>query len=177
MPGNQASTTSDVDDFDLGPPSKRRSKPPSIETLSELLFSSGHLDSLLQHPPQLARFSAFLQRYTPQQYPLLTQYLETRKAIKAVEYANAIAEGLKPKELGGTSTETSTQAATLDPKFESVCKTSFDALGRQETLTDAGGRVTVYSFDMRGNVKSISSHMEDMLESTWHISHTTYNTE
>lgn len=121
-------TSSEADDFDLAPP-KRRPKPPSIETLSELLFSPGHLDTLLQHPPQLARFSAFLQRYAPQHYPLLAQYLETRKAIKAIEYANAVAEGLKPKETGGShSTETRSLAAKLDPEFETICNASFDAL-------------------------------------------------
>lgn len=122
------STTTDADDFDLSPP-KRRAKPPSTETLSELLFSPGHLDTLLQSTPQLTRFSAFLQRYSPHHYPLLTQYLETRKAIKAIEYANALADGLKPRETGGEhSTDTRSMAAKLDPEFEAICNASFEAL-------------------------------------------------
>lgn len=126
IPSN--ATSSDAEDFDLSPP-KPRSKPPSVETLSELLFSSGHLDAILQHPPQLARFSAFLQKYSPQHYPLLMQYLETRKAVKAIEYANAIAEGLKPTDTGkDESTDTISVAAKLDSKFEAICNASFDAL-------------------------------------------------
>ncbi|KAJ9653251.1 hypothetical protein H2198_007554 [Neophaeococcomyces mojaviensis] len=123
-----ASPSSEAGDFDLNPP-KPRPRPPSIETLAELLFSSGHLNSLLHHPPQLARFSAFLQKYLPQDHPLLSQYLETQKAIKAVEYANAVAEGLKPKDTGdGTTTETRKLAAMLDPDFEAVCNAAFKAL-------------------------------------------------
>ncbi|KAK5094730.1 hypothetical protein LTR70_003880 [Exophiala xenobiotica] len=125
---NMAEVSSETEDFDLNPP-KPRSKPPSLETISELLFSSGHLDSLLHHPPQLARFSAFLQKYIPHYHPLLAQYLETQKAIKAVAYANAVAEGLKPKDTGeGTTTETRRQAATLDSEFEAISNASFRAL-------------------------------------------------
>lgn len=120
-------TTSDGEDFDLAPP-KPRPKPISIESLAELLFSSEHLDALLHHPPQLARFSAFLQKYIPQSYPLLAQYLETRKAIKAIEYANAIAEGLGPKEIEGSSATCTSFAARLDPVFEAICNSSFEAL-------------------------------------------------
>jgi len=127
-PAAMASPSSEVDDFDLKPP-KARSKPPSVETLAGLLFSSGHLNTILHYPPQLARFSAFLQKYLPQDQPLLSQYLETQKAIKAVEYANAVAEGLKPKDTGdGTTTETRKLAAILDPDFEAVCNAAFKAL-------------------------------------------------
>ncbi|KAK5937758.1 hypothetical protein PMZ80_009887 [Knufia obscura] len=123
-----AEPSSEPEDFDLNPP-KPRSKPPSLETISELLFSSDHLDCLLHYPPQLARFSAFLQKYIPQHHPLLAQYLETQKAIKAVAYANAIAEGLRPADTGeGTTTETRRQAATLDEEFEAISNASFKAL-------------------------------------------------
>jgi len=123
-----AEVSSEAEDFDLNPP-KPRAKPPSLEAISELLFSAGHLDALLHHPPQLARFSAFLQKYIPQYHPLLAQYLETQKAIKAVAYANAVAEGLKPKDTGeGTTTETRQQAASLDSDFEAISNASFKAL-------------------------------------------------
>ncbi|KAK5091078.1 hypothetical protein LTR05_001258 [Lithohypha guttulata] len=119
---------SEADSFDLNPP-KPRPKPPSFETIAELLFSSGHLNAILHHPPSLARFSAFLQRYLPQAYALLTQYLETQKAIKAVEYANAVAEGLKPESTtSGTSTEVRGRAARLDEEFEKISQASFNNL-------------------------------------------------
>lgn len=128
MDESHLSPSSDADDFDLNPPAPR-SKPPSIETLAELLFSADHLNALVHHPPQLIKFSAFLQRYLPHVYPLLSQYLETQKAIKAVEYANAVAEGLKPKATGeDTSTDMRTFAARLDEEFEKISNASFDAL-------------------------------------------------
>lgn len=122
------SPSSEADDFDLKPP-QPRAKPPSLETLAELLFSADHLNALVHNPSQLLKFSAFLQRYLPNVYPLLSQYLETQKAIKAVEYANAVAEGLKPKPTGeDTSTDPRTFAASLDEEFEKISNASFDAL-------------------------------------------------
>lgn len=122
------SSLSEADDFDLNPP-KPRPKAPSLETLAELLFSAGHLNFLLHSPPDLARFSAFLQKYIPHHYPLLSQYLETQKAIKAIEYANALAEGLQPRDTGlNTTLATRHKAAILDADFESISSASFKAL-------------------------------------------------
>jgi len=122
-----ASDTSDELDFDLRPPPPRP-KPPSVESLSESLFSTGHLNALLHNPQYLARFTAFLGRYRPQYYPILLRYLETQKAIKAVEYANAIAHGI---ESTTTPTDRPTNAALLDKVFEEWNNSAF------RTLVDA----------------------------------------
>lgn len=120
--------SSEAADFDLAPPAPRP-RSLSIEDICELLWSEGHLNFLLHNPSQLARFTAFLHKYRPDDHPLLEQYIETQKAIKAVEYANALAYGLKPRGTGdGAPVEATERAAELDPTFKRVRDAAFDAL-------------------------------------------------
>ncbi|KAK5213009.1 hypothetical protein LTS03_010025 [Exophiala xenobiotica] len=118
------SDTSDALDFDLRPPPPRP-KPPSVESLSESLFSTGHLNALIHNPQYLARFTAFIGRYRPQYYPIVLRYLETQKAIKAVEYANAIAHGLDSTT---APSDRPTKAALLDKDFEEWNNSAFRTL-------------------------------------------------
>ncbi|OCT52017.1 non-specific serine/threonine protein kinase [Cladophialophora carrionii] len=114
-------------DFDLRAPPPRP-KPPSIETLSESLFSTGHLNTLLRDAHHLARFTSFLTKYRPQYHPVLLRYLETQKAIKAVEYANAVAEGVplsSDNDKEGSSIPRASVAATLDKVFEEASTAAF----------------------------------------------------
>ena len=67
----------------------------TLEKLSELLFSHEHLQTILQEPKLFAKFTAFLNSYRPHNAPVLVRYLETAKALKAIEYANAIAASMK----------------------------------------------------------------------------------
>ncbi|EXJ82132.1 hypothetical protein A1O1_08201 [Capronia coronata CBS 617.96] len=107
------SDASDAVDFDLRPPPPRP-KPPSLESLAESLFSPEHLNVLLRHPDYLARFTSFLAKYQPHIQPVLLRFLATQKAIKAVEYANAVAEGL---ELVPAADDGPSVAAKLDKAF------------------------------------------------------------
>ena len=121
---------SDANDFDLKAPAPKP-KPPSVESLSELLFSAGHLNAILHDSREIARFTAFLNKYKPDYQPLILRYLETQKAIKAIEYANAVAEGAPvAHDEGDKAVETTVPsvAATLDKTFEEASTTSFTAL-------------------------------------------------
>ncbi len=114
-------------DFDLRPPAPRP-KPLSIDSLAESLFSAGHLNVLLRDPQYLARFTAFLTKYRPQYHPVLLRYLETQKAIKAIEYANAVAEGVPiptDDKDNGDSTPLVSVAAILDKAFEESSTAAF----------------------------------------------------
>lgn len=97
------------EDFDLRP-SIAAPKPhsPSLETLSELLYSEGYLDTITSDPILLSRFTSFLNRYRPSATPLVRRYIETQKVTKALEYANAVA---------ATLDDSRTQAAELSPAF------------------------------------------------------------
>lgn len=127
---DQSTDSSDLQDFDLRPPPPRP-KPPSVESLSESLFSPGHLNLLLRSPVYLARFTSFITKYNPRFHPLVLRYLESQKAIAAVEYANAVAETLDPWSPSGENPDTSSPpstAATLNKSFEESSTAAFRTL-------------------------------------------------
>ena len=68
----------------------------SLEAYSQQLFSIEHLQVIFSDPSLLLRFTAFLSTCRPQSVPILIYYLDALKALKAIAYANAIAEGLDP---------------------------------------------------------------------------------
>jgi len=113
-------------DFDLKPPPPRKPVK-SLDWLAERLFSEDHLRVILRDATFFMRFTAFLNRYKPQYSPILVQYLEAQKAIKAVEYANALAENLKPIP-GDEASKIPCTAATVDARFESRFRGSFETL-------------------------------------------------
>ena len=125
-----ASDGSGGEDFDLRPPAPK-AKRPSLETTTELLFSAGHLNAILHDQQSIARFTAFLNKYKPEYQPLILGYLETQKAIKAVEYANAVAASatLSDKESpAAVQVSPPRSAAQLDRAFEDASNTAFNAL-------------------------------------------------
>lgn len=116
----------DGHNFDLRPPAPR--KPVKfLETFSERLFSDAHVRTILHDPAFFLRFTAFLNRYKPHVAPILVRYLEAQKAIKAVEYANALAESFKPIP-GDASSQIPCVAANLESRFESRSKRAMETL-------------------------------------------------
>ena len=134
----EKASSSDEQDFDLRPtPSKPR--PTSMDTLCELLFSAGHLNILLHDPQLMTRFSTFLQRYKPELSAIVLQYLEYQKAIKAIEYANAVAQSIAPiaaiQDADGSRTPTQensgephSSAAELSKPFAETSQRAYDLL-------------------------------------------------
>lgn len=118
------SDTTDVLDFDLRPPPPRL-KPPSVESVAELLFSARHLNVLVYKPQYLAAFTTFIRRYRPQYHDVLVGYLESQKAIKAVEYANAVAQSVTSE---ATAVTRPIQVAMLDRAFEEWNRSCFHTL-------------------------------------------------
>jgi hypothetical protein len=130
--------TDDADDFDLRP-QPRKKKSTSLDVLSESLFSGGHLNTILHDPQLFARFTTFLNRYRPQVSPILIRYLEIQKAIKAVEYANAVAKSVTPLPSdGGLNKDVS--AAHIDSSFGEMREKAFEQL-----LTDTLPAYITYS--------------------------------
>ncbi|EXL97909.1 hypothetical protein NOF04DRAFT_7100 [Fusarium oxysporum II5] len=80
--------------FDLVVPAHAMGKQYTLETQSELLFSVKHL-SVIFDDPVLQRFTNFLSASRPSSVPLLTYYLDTLKAMKAINYANSLTGSLK----------------------------------------------------------------------------------
>lgn len=114
--------------YNLMPP------PPNVtlsnaERLVERLFSVDHLDLIIRHQPAFGRFTSFLNQYRPRSAPTLVRYLETRKAMAAVDYANAIAVELTAPNRRSSS---STMAAHISSKFEARSRRAVEDL-----ITDA----------------------------------------
>lgn len=117
-------SSDNAQNFDLKPPPPN-SKVKNVDTLSEQLFSGDHLRVILKDPSFFLRFTAFLNRYRPYSAPILVRYLEAQKAIKAIEYANALAETIRP--ISGEHSSPC-PAASIDPRFEARSKRSFESL-------------------------------------------------
>jgi len=107
-----ARTGSDEPSYDLKPPPPSTSHD-NVEALAVRFFSADHLDLILRDHTLSARFTKFLHQYRPQYAQKLVRYLETKKAITAIEYANAIADHLPT-----SSGHPPYVAATLDDRFE-----------------------------------------------------------
>ena len=118
------SPADEIQAYDLKPPPPSVSQS-NVEALSERLFSSDHLKAILQDQSQASRFNTFLRHYRPQDEPLLARFLESQKATKAVEYANAVAHGMGPS-LGHDQA-----AAHLDSRFEARSRRIADELVEQ----------------------------------------------
>ena len=116
----------DPHDYDLKPPPSRR-QGQSLDNLSERLFSADHLRVILGDPALFMRFTAFLNRYKSECGPILVQYLEAQKALKAVEYANALADAMKP--LYGTKKNQQTcNVASVNTDFEQRSQKALETL-------------------------------------------------
>ncbi|KAJ5151260.1 uncharacterized protein N7482_010512 [Penicillium canariense] len=61
-----------------------------LERLSDVMFGREHMLSILNNPRYLARFREFLLEERPRSISTLTYYLNASKALKALEYANAL---------------------------------------------------------------------------------------
>lgn len=111
----------DVDDLDdsynLKPPLPLTLQQYGLEALTARFFSVEHLDLILRDYALALRFMRFLEQYRPQHTDSLKQYAQSRKAVIAVEYANAIAYQLQA--LPGHPPFV---AATLDERFEASTK-------------------------------------------------------
>ena len=68
----------------------------SLEQRSLQLFSKEHLQVIFADGNYLLRFTSFLGAHRPQSVPTLIHYLDCLKALRAVQYSNAILEGLEP---------------------------------------------------------------------------------
>ncbi|KAH8652451.1 hypothetical protein BX600DRAFT_516485 [Xylariales sp. PMI_506] len=82
--------------FDLVVPAHSLGKQYSLETQSELLFSVKHLAVIFENPLLLQRFTNFIYQSRPASVPILEYYMNTLKALKAINYANAVVDGLSP---------------------------------------------------------------------------------
>lgn len=68
----------------------------ALEKQADLLLSKEHLTEIFNNSKLLQKFTGFLNSHRPQSIPLLIYYLDALKALRAIKYANAVAEALEP---------------------------------------------------------------------------------
>ncbi|KAI5206627.1 hypothetical protein E4T38_03671 [Aureobasidium subglaciale] len=108
--------------YDLKPP------PPSVshsnmEHLSTRYFSVDHLNVILRDYQLFSRFRRFLTQYKPYTLPALESYVDTQKAVAAIEYANSLANNHR-----STTGHTPKPAAVVDESFQERSRLVVQAL-------------------------------------------------
>lgn len=116
--------------FDLVAPAEEGHQIFSLEARSEQLFSREHLEIIFADPTLLLRFTAFLSTHRPQSVPILIYYLDALKALKAIRYANAIAEALTA--IPTYDFTTAPAEPTVNSALEAKAAESFDVLVRED---------------------------------------------
>jgi hypothetical protein len=116
--------------FDLVVPVENERRQSSLEDESERLFSKLHLQAIFNDTPSLLRFTSFLSAARPKSIPVLIYYLDALKALRAINYANAVAEALEPIEkLEFTENPA---RSTVNAVLEEKANRAFDVLVRDD---------------------------------------------
>ncbi|KAL6705869.1 hypothetical protein ACN47E_006329 [Coniothyrium glycines] len=102
----------------------------SLEARSEQLLSKEHLEAIFSDTASLLRFTSFLSIARPKSVPVLIYYLDALKALRAINYANAVAEALEP--LSGLDFTETAARPTLNTVLEAKAKSAFDVLVRDD---------------------------------------------
>ncbi|KXT06905.1 hypothetical protein AC578_7236 [Pseudocercospora eumusae] len=99
----------------------------SLEKRAEQLYSADHLRLIFEDPKLLSKFSAFLRKYRPWRVPILHYYWDAAKAIRAIDYADAIVRSLSEKAAPHISTA-HPPGPTSHSKLHAAAKEAFDEL-------------------------------------------------
>lgn len=87
----------DPSNFDLvAAPQEQATGLYQLEQRAGQMFSQAHLELIFADPKLLLKFTGFLNAYRPHSIRMLVFYLDALKALRAIKYANAIAESLSP---------------------------------------------------------------------------------
>lgn len=116
--------------FDLVAPVEQGVKQYSLETRSEQLFSTEHLQIIFKDPSLLLGFTDFLSKNRASSVPILIYYLDALKALKAINYANAISEALEP--IPGFDFTTTPAQLTANVILQEKADQAFAAMVRED---------------------------------------------
>lgn len=116
--------------FDLVVPAHSLGKQYSLETQSELLFSVKHLGIIFDDPVLLQRFTTYLCAYRPQSVRVLVYYLDALKALKAIQYANAVTEALTP--IDGLDYTKASPARTMNCGLKEKMRQAFETIANHD---------------------------------------------
>ncbi|KAF1941260.1 hypothetical protein EJ02DRAFT_348222 [Clathrospora elynae] len=130
----------------------------SLEARAEQLLSVQHLKAIFADTASLLRFTSFLSVARPASLPILVYYLDALKALRAISYANAVAEALGPID-GLDFTETPARP-TLNAVLDEKANRAFDVMVQNDLpafITHVFARIASVSIAKRvtGNMPPI----------------------
>ncbi|KAK5711561.1 hypothetical protein LTR15_012402 [Elasticomyces elasticus] len=102
----------------------------ALERRAEQMFSSEHLQIIFDDPKLLLRFTGYLNSHRPKSIPILIYYLDALKALRAIRYANAVAEALDP--IKGFTFTGETAPSTANTVLEDKARQAFEVLARDD---------------------------------------------
>lgn len=102
----------------------------ALEKRSDQLFSAEHLRTIFEDPRLLLKFTGFLNNFRPQSIPILIYYLDALKALRALQYSNAIMEALESVK-GQEFTEEAAKTTT-NSVLEEKANRAFDVLVQED---------------------------------------------
>lgn len=111
-------------------PSTMRHRTFELESRAEALFSKEHLEVIFGDPKLLAHFSKFISSSRPHSVATLCYYLNGRKALQAIKYANDIADLLEPLE--GHDFTYSPPRVTVNVILENKVARAFETMVRED---------------------------------------------
>lgn len=135
-----------------------------LESRAQLLFSTEHLQAIFDDPQMLLKFTSFLGTHRPASVPTLIYYLDAMKALRAIRYANAVAEALDP--LPGHEFTSSVAPATRNLGLEEKAQRAFQALVEEALpayITDTWVRVVSTTIHRR-IIGSLPPHLREASE-------------
>ena len=102
----------------------------ALEKRAEQLISAEHLQIIFDDPKLLLKFTGFLNTHRPRSIPVLIYYLDALKALRAINYANAIAEALEP--IKGHDFTAETAKPTKNEPLEQKANQAFTVLVQED---------------------------------------------
>ncbi|KAJ5584348.1 uncharacterized protein N7459_004148 [Penicillium hispanicum] len=119
--------------FDLVAPYEGDGPPlHTLERQADTMFSSEHMQAILTHQRYLARFRQFLVAERPKSIPTLTYYLNASKALKAIQYANALVRLSVDVPTAGIETAKQPVGSISNPALEARVQHALEALTAEE---------------------------------------------
>lgn len=102
----------------------------ALEKQALQLLSHQHLSAIFASSKLLLKFTGFLNSHRPQSIPLLIYYLDALKALRAIKYANAVAEALDP--IASCDFTKGTSQDTTNAALQEKANKAFEILVRED---------------------------------------------
>lgn len=101
-----------------------------LENRSDTMFSREHLEEIFKDRTLLLQFSSFLSANRPQSISVLVYYMDALKALRAIAYANSVADSLE--KIDGHEFADQKAESTINSVLERKADQAFEKLVRDD---------------------------------------------